>query len=263
MDVMTRETSLYKGDITILFDEKARNRYVVKETGKSPVGVTTVLGVLNKPALMTWPMYEAITYIREHAKKEPIEALLTNASKAYLKKGDKGKDTGKEAHGFFEQFLLHKDKEKFNYDGASPEAAQAITAFLRWYKENNPRIIGIEQIVYSKQNDYAGTFDCLLEIDGQTILCDWKTTNASKTAPKGIYSEYFLQLGAYSLAYEEDKLTSNISDLMVINCSKTGVLSTLRASELGLRVRDCEDMWLNVLKTYKFLQPLNKIIGEV
>src|SRR5579872_5924801 len=101
---MSVEHSLYNGQIKLFFNEKARNRYTVEGNGDphSPVGTTTVLTGLAKPALMTWPMWEALTYIKtvEKVTEEEIEI----ASKAYLVKSDTGKDTGKAVHAAIEAF---------------------------------------------------------------------------------------------------------------------------------------------------------------
>lgn len=93
----------------------------------------------------------------------------------------------------------------------------------------------------------------------------------------GIYPEAILQLGAYAKAYHEEETTRKevgtlrpkkgagwertsshtgeielaenievvqpllVDDLMVINTTKDGKVHTLRASELGLTVQDCEE----------------------
>lgn len=275
---MKKIFKLYNNSLTILFDDTTINRYVVEETGKSPVGVTTVLQTLNKPALMTWPLNEAIKSLREwlEAGQERGQKLtyqnvldsLLPASKAYLVKGDSGKDIGTQVHSAIEVFL------KGESPIVSPEAEKAFTAFVRWYKEQDIKPLAIERAIYSKKHNYAGTLDCLFKINGELVLCDFKTTNISRTAPLGVYPEYFLQLGAYNLAYREEKATRvdkivghNYADqfptnLMVIRVGKEGKVNTLRASEIGLSISDCEAKFLDVLSMYKFLTPLSKVLTE-
>jgi hypothetical protein len=263
-------TKLYNDTITVNFDPLARNRYLIAETGRSPVGVTTVLDTLSKPALMMWPMNEYDKYVRQFVQSGvPVdEPMLNEALHAYLIKGDTGKDVGKRVHGAIESHL------KGEHLDIPDDIQKPYKAFLGWVDKFKPEVLSIEKIVYSKANDYAGTFDAILRINGEVVLCDWKTTNASRTAPLGIYSEHFLQLGGYNLAYREEKFTrlhkelghnyadEYPTDLMVIRVGKEGVVNTLRASELGLTVRECEVKFLEVLKLYKMLAPLSKLIKE-
>lgn len=255
---MNKTVKLYNGKVTILFSDQARNRYVVEEDGHSPVGVTTVLSTLSKPALMTWPLYEGIEWL----KKNPDD--FEGAEKAYLIKSDKGKDTGTLIHSMIENFLLKQMGEiPAPLESNVTDGKKGYDCFTEWYEAQDIKPLAVESIVYSKANDYAGTYDCLLEIGGKVVLCDVKTTNASRTAPLGIYSEHFLQLGAYSLAHHEETPKEEISDLMIIRVGKDGVLNTLRASDLGLSVEFCQDAFLSVLGAYRFVTPLAKQLKDL
>jgi hypothetical protein len=260
---MTKEpvkktVKLYGGQINIEFNNLARNRYVVMEDGHSPVGVTSLLQILNKPALMTWPMFEAIAYLKINVGD------YEGAAKAYLTKSDKGKDVGTEVHKAIELYLGGKPYPLGNQlYGLSKEAFGAYEAFKNWFNLVKPKVLATEQIIYSKQCDYAGTYDALLEIDGQVVLCDVKTTNASRTAPLGIYPEYFLQLGAYALAHHEENPEQQIDDVMIIRVGKDGVLNTLRASELGFKLSYLEDTFKQLVQVYRMVTPLSKQLSEL
>lgn len=254
---MNKTVKLYNDTVTIFFNEKARNRYVVEKDGHSPVGTTTVLQILSKPALMTWPMYEAIEYLKKNGDD------WEGASKAYLKKSDKGKDTGTAIHAKIENFLKSITGESDRTPvSATEEIIKAWGAFHKWFTDSKAKPLAVENIVYSKKYDFAGTYDCLLEIDGKVVLCDIKTNNASRTAPLGVYSEHFLQLGAYSLAHHEENPMEVIEDLQIIRVGKDGVLNTLRASEVGLTVAACETAFAQLLSVYKVMTPLAKTLKE-
>lgn len=257
--------NLYNGSVTLDFHENG-HKYQVTENGvtTTPTGATTILRVLNKPALMTWPLNECIkalggTWSDDEkgwvvSEKTLTSELLNQAAKAYTRKSDKGMDTGKEVHAWIEQFLIT------GVGGAptpSLEAQKACLAFVDWFESQNIKVLATEQPVYSRKYGYAGTFDALLEIDGKVVLVDIKTTNVSRTAPLGIYPENFLQLGAYSLAHTEES-GQVVDDLMIINASKTGKLSTLRASEIGLSVKDCESSFLDCLKLFNMMNTLGE-----
>jgi hypothetical protein len=264
---MIKTYKLYNDTVTLHFNNVARNRYVIEETKLSPVGVTTILGTLNKPALMTWPLNEAIKKLTPKIGKVLTEDDLALAKKAYLDKSDKGKDTGALIHSAIESYLRGK-KLVLDESIVAP-----IEAFKKWFKESKAKVLGLEQTVYSRDYNYCGTFDAILEIDGQIVLVDWKSTNISYSAPRGIYAENFYQLGAYNFAYREEKATRTdktkdfakqfATDLMVVRVGKEGVIHTLRASELGLTVSDCEQVFMNLLMVYRHMTPLIKTIGEL
>lgn len=246
-----KTVKLYDGKVTVEFSSLARNRYVILEDGHSPVGVTTILQSIAKPGLALWPMYEALEWLKTH--KDDYEG----AEKAYTIKSDKGKDVGTQVHTWVEAYL-----QRVAPKTVQPELLKPVKAFDGWFKENNPKVLATEQIIYSKQYDYAGTYDALLEISGKVVLCDVKTTNASRSAPLGIYPEYFLQLGGYALAHHEENPLEKIDDLMIIRVGKDGKLNTLRASELGFKIDYLEDTFKKLVELYKFMTPLAKQLSE-
>lgn len=247
-----KTVALYDDTIHIEFSNNARNRYVILETGSSPTGVTTMLSLLSKgEGLMLYPLYQGIEWLKKH--KDDWEG----AAKAYTIKSDKGKNVGSEVHKLIEDFLTIG-----NVLHPAGDASKPFVSFMDWFAATKPKVLATEQIIYSKEYDYAGTYDALLEIDGKVVLCDVKTTNNSRVAPHGIYPEMFLQLGAYAAAHKEEHPLEIIDDVMIIRVSKTGELNTLRASELGLKLDYLEDTFKHVVQAYKMIKPLQKILME-
>lgn len=254
----TKTVKLYDDTLTIHFSNKARNRYMIEETQNSPVGVTTILQLLSKDGLMLWPLWEGVEWLKTH--KDDYEGAL----KAYTIKSDSGKSVGTEVHAAIESFLILEKVKKSNVRAiaGSTEIEKPLKAFLGWFDEVQPKVLATEQIIYSKELDYAGTFDALLEIDGEVVLCDVKTTNLSRSAPLGIYPEMFLQLGGYCLAHHEEFPEQQIDDLMIIRVGKEGKLYTLRASELGFTPKLLEDTFRQLVQLYRFMTPLKKVLTE-
>lgn len=261
----TKTVKLYDDTLTVHFSNKARNRYMIEETQNSPVGVTTILQLLSKDGLMLWPLWEGVEWLKTH--KDDYEGAL----KAYTIKSDSGKSVGMEVHSAVENFLVALRLAQaegidagdfFQVDTGIPEATKAYNAFIGWAEKLKPKVLATEQIIYSKELDYAGTFDAMLEIDGEVVLCDVKTTNLSRTAPLGIYPEMFLQLGGYSLAHHEEYPEQQIDDLMIIRVGKEGKLYTLRASELGFTPKLLEDTFRQLVQLYRFMTPLKKKLSE-
>lgn len=260
------ERDLYNGKYHMVHNPNARGRaprYKVNDELK-PKGVTTILGKTLAKDLMQWAVDCACDYLRG---KLPVitEADLTEAAKAFAYKRDSGASTGSEAHAMVESYLKGKTASP-----QSQEAVNAYNAFVQWFEEMTPTVVNVEEVIFSETHQYAGTYDCMLEIDGKVILGDLKTTNASRKAPNGIYAEYFIQLGAYAMAHEEQRKYEEanggtklrkIDDLMVISAKKNGKMDTITASELGLTVEECGELFRDVVTLHNFLETTTKELG--
>jgi hypothetical protein len=231
-----------------------------------PKGVTTLMGQTLAKDLTGWAVSCCVD---ELAEKLPLitQEDLDLAAKAYTRKRDTGANTGSEAHALVEQLLK---TGAVDLSESSAEASLAFGAFRTWYEVTTPEILGVEEVIYSEQYDYAGTYDALMRIDGKVTLTDFKTTNPSRKAPQGIYAENFIQLGAYAGAHEEQRKYEEahggtklepIEDLMVLSGKKNGVFNAMSASELGLSVQDCIDMFHRVINLYNFLTFTTRALG--
>src|SRR3990167_4843288 len=97
------------------FNEK---EHLYELDGKPMTGVTTILSVIAKPALIQWAANEAVKYITEHIAelltfpivKENVDKILEEARNAHRRKkedaGSKGTDIHKEIEGMIKVFLL-------------------------------------------------------------------------------------------------------------------------------------------------------------
>lgn len=262
------ERKMYKGEVHLIHNPDAKGsapRYKIMEGDKiiaKPKGVTTILGQTLAKDLISWAVGMAQDYLRE---KLPVitEQDLEQAGRAYMVRRDAGASTGTEAHAMVENYL-----KGLTQTSGSKEATNAYHAFVEWFESETPTVINVEEVIYSKEHEFAGTYDCMLEIDGKVVLCDLKTTNTSKKAPQGIYAENFIQLGAYAMAHEEqrkyegeDSKLREIDDLMVISAKKDGKLDIMSASTLGLSVKECGEMFKRVVNIYHFLAQVSKQMG--
>lgn len=266
MSSQNLRTLLYGGETEVVFKEKS-HRYYIDGQWLKDASVTTILGkVLSKDGLMLWAMEMALKHLET---KLPVVTLadLADARLAHVKRRDHGADTGTIVHALAEQLLRG---EKLVYDDHPEEVQNAIKAFADWYAGSQPEVLGVEQIVYSRALNYVGTFDSLLKIDDKVYLADLKTTNASREAPEGVYASYFIQLGAYALAYEEQRQYEmahggsnlyEIDDLLVISCKKNGKFHLKSASDVGLSVADCQQRWMDVVNLYRFQKQAKAALG--
>lgn len=268
------ERDLYGGNIHLVHNPNARGRaprYVVsypKDPSvdqEKPKGVTTIQGQTLAKDLVGWAVGAACDYIRT---KIPVvtEEDVVNASHEYERLRDAGGSTGSEAHALIEGFL----KKDGVAPKGTPEAMNAYNAFVKWFNEFKPEVVNVEEVIYSQAFKYAGTYDCMLKIDGKVVLCDVKTTNPSRKAPDGVYAENFIQLGAYALAHEEQRQYEEanggtslvkIEDLMVISAKKNGVMNIVTASDLGLSVVECGEMFKRVINLHGFMAYVTSKLG--
>ena len=183
--------------------------HTVYKTGDSirVPSVTTILGVLSKPALIPW------------ANRLGLQGI---DSSKYV---DRLATIGTLAHYWIECYL---NNEEPNLDQYSPEekdlASNSVLKFLEWYDGINPKVIATELRLVSEAHRFGGTVDCICEIEGRGIgLLDIKTS-------KAIYQEHLYQLAAYwKLALEQG-----------YNVKWVSVIQVGRNPEEGFSVRHCK-----------------------
>jgi hypothetical protein len=231
-----------------------------------PKGVTTILGATLAKDFVSWAldcMAEVLMDKIPVITKEDIE----DAKLESTRRRDSGASTGTDAHAMVEAYLKGQTPDLAS---ATVESANAYGAFVKWFEQVEPEIINVEEVIYSEEFEFAGTYDCMLKVDGRVYLADLKTTNSSRKAPNGVYAEYFIQLGAYALAHDEQRLYEEknggtkllpIEGLMVISAKKNGKLDIVTETDLGLTLDDCKGMFKRVVNLFTFLNYTTKQLG--
>lgn len=246
------------------FDEA---RHLYKLNDKPITGVTSILGLLAKPALIQWAANKAIEAVDSqgetwsNGKKEEIrldKSLLDNCRFAHRGGKEKGAKFGKELHKLAEQYL-----HTLMGSNASPRAPRglggAFKSFKTWCKKNKVTPLKVEEKVYSKRYWYAGTFDFLAEINGEIVLADIKTSSR-------VYPENFFQLAAYENALNEmmarekgedweNHLERWVTKHLILNVRKDGKIFEKWSTDYELNRR----AFMGLLEVYKRLGELNAI----
>lgn len=170
--------------------------------------VTTIIGALDKPALVHWSAIETAKAAVNSATtwQAILESDGEQAAVDYLKgarfrrpRGQRSAaELGTEVHAACEQYAL---------SGTRPDTDDEVSPFVdqfdRFLQEFQPEYQATEVTVYSPTYGYAGTCDGFLTIDGQRLIIDYKTSRDSTDArgkAKGPYPEVALQLAAYRYA---------------------------------------------------------------
>jgi len=151
---------------------KAHQRYYTSEHKQVP-GATTVLNVLNKPALVKW------------ANNLGLQGIDSS------KYTDKTAEIGTIAHYLVECELKKETPDLGEYSKNDIDKAEnAVLKFYDWEKQHKLEQVHSEMQLVSNQYGYGGTIDCYCLLDGKWTLIDFKTC-------KAIWDEHLYQLAAY------------------------------------------------------------------
>lgn len=177
-------------------DFKASHTVYKNAAGKRVPGVTTVLGLLNKPALLKWAW---------QLGKDGLEMERTRQAAA---------DIGTVAHALCEAHLRGMELDRSNI--APDMIDKAETSFLRfldWWDKEGLEVIHSELEMVSESMQVGGTLDILAKrADGRLVVIDLKTS-------KGIYDEMLVQAATYSAMYEECH-GAPVSDVFIVRIGK-------------------------------------------
>lgn len=157
---------------------QAHVRYYTEDGTQVP-GVTTVLGVLAKPALVPWANRMGLQGI-DTSKYVDEAAAVGTLAHALIAESLGGE---KVAHGDFTADQLAR-------------AQHGVAAFEKWRAGHVLKVELIEAQLVSEAHQYGGTIDLLALIDEVLELVDIKTSS-------GIWPEHAWQLSAYWKLLEE------------------------------------------------------------
>ncbi|NQT48675.1 MAG: hypothetical protein HQ578_06840 [Chloroflexi bacterium] len=157
---------------------KVHTVYKTQE-GKRVPSVTTILGVLGKPALIEW------------AWKMGLEG------QDYKKVRDEAGDAGTLAHYLILCHLRGEEPDTSEYAPAQLTLAEnSFLSYLEWERVHKLDTEMVEEPLVSEVNGFGGTADWVGFLDDKFTLIDFKTG-------KAIYSEMIYQVAAYKALLTE------------------------------------------------------------
>lgn len=191
---------------TIAKQSRQHTVYKTKDGTRVP-GVTTILNVLAKPALIRW------------ANNMGLQGIDTS------KYVDRAAQAGTAAHGMIECHLTGKefDRSPFPADLLSL-AENGYIKYLDWEKGHEIKEAQSEMPLVSERYRYGGTIDMYCLLDGVPTLIDFKTNSS------GIYDEMKHQVIAYLKLLEENGFP--VKKVMIIRLDKSDVMD-LETREIG------------------------------
>jgi genome maintenance exonuclease 1 len=162
-------------------------RYYTLPDGTKLPSVTTVLGAQKKASIMAW---------RKRVGEEKANAISRKAS-----------GRGTNVHTLCERYLNNE-----SLGDIMPDAKEMFVSIKPILNRIN-NIHYQEQTLWSTQLGMAGRVDCIAEFDGELSVIDFKTS--AKVKSKEDIQDYFQQVTAYALMYEE-LIISPIDQLVII-----------------------------------------------
>lgn len=199
-------------------------------------GVTGILNIISKPALVPWATKEALKSAeralvgrlngKESSKitlnKTWIEDVIKDAKKKPTEIKEDAADLGTQAHAVFDAIILHKPIPQVD-----DRLIQTIGKFQDWLKDTNIKFLIGDTSIASRAYGYGGALDAVGFIGDDAVLVDFKTSN-------GIYDTYALQVAAYVQSFFET---------YGIRCKRAVIVRFGKEKEKGVPI-EFEAKWL-------------------
>ena len=270
------------------------HRYRVTSGGEFVPGVTSIIGVVEKPQLMWSAAAIAAEAVIENARRKKTivakhrEWLIASRGKtdAAIKKrtlGNMGSDNEVFAHWARGEFRRQWDAKadrgtrvhtigeawaKGEVIETLDEDAPWVDALEQFHRDYKPKFRLVECIVINAQYEYGGRFDFIAELDGPdaqgVFLCDYKTG--------GHYSfDVALQASGYMHArlatWSDDGALSGWTMLPVLDGARTiylgddGNVSVVNPFE-RIDYDDAWDAFRACRKVHAMQKKINKQLGR-
>jgi hypothetical protein len=212
---------------------KAHQIYRLKDKSRV-VGVTTVVGVLDKPALVPW------------ANRIGLQGIEV---RKYV---DDKADIGTLAHAMIIDRLLGRETDTSDYSQNQIDAAEnACLSFYEWQKTHDLTIIQAELPLVSEVHKFGGQFDIYGQLNGSKELIDLKTGS-------GIYEEHYYQVGGYDILLGQNNFV--VDQIRILNIPRSED-ENFQEVVLSDRTRELAgDMFLDCLKIYNRKKEVRKLL---
>lgn len=219
-------------------DRSTRRIYKTQSGIKVP-GVTTVLGVLNKPALLDWAAKEE----RKGVMDCMLNKKILPEKHFYTTLRDTAASIGTICHFMCECHLkgMQADLSDFPVDQVKL-AENGFIKFLQFWDNSGFKVMTTEQALVHDALEYGGTIDIIcMDNDGKNVLLDLKTS-------KSIYPEYWSQVSAYREMWNFNSV-NRISRCIIIRIGKDEAndLEVIEKNELDSHY----NLFLGSLMCYK------------
>jgi ATP-dependent exoDNAse (exonuclease V) beta subunit len=197
----------------------------------------------------------SVTSILQATQSEEKKASLANwrarvgVAEANRIKND-ASSRGTSMHGFIEKYLLGQlNLELLEIENKSKKMADEIIE--HGIKGKLSEIWGTESCLYYP-GKYAGTCDAVGVYEGQETIIDFKQSNKPKK--EEWIEDYYLQLGAYSLAHNVVH-NSKITQGIVLLCTVDNLFQDFRIQ--GAKLEEYQNKFLEKVEKFYHQRNMN------
>ena len=197
----------------------------------------------------------SVTSILQATQSEEKKASLANwkarvgVAEANRIKND-ASSRGTSMHGFLEKYLLGQlNLELLEIENKSKKMADEIIE--QGIKNKLSEIWGTEATLYYP-GKYAGTCDAVGVYEGQETIIDFKQSNKPKK--EEWIEDYYLQLGAYSLAHNVVH-NSKITQGIVLLCTVDNLFQDFRIQ--GIKLEEYQNKFLEKVEQFYHQRNIN------
>ena len=198
----------------------------------------------------------SVTSILQATQSEEKKASLANwkarvgAAEANRIKND-ASSRGTSMHSHLEKYLLGQLNLELIEEEASKSKKMADEIIEQGIKGKLSEIYGIEATLFYP-NKYAGTCDAVGVYEGQETIIDFKQSNKPKK--EEWIEDYYLQLGAYSLAHNVVH-NSKITQGIVLLCTVDNLFQDFRIQ--GEKLEEYQNKFLEKVEQYYHQRNMN------
>jgi len=198
----------------------------------------------------------SVTSILQATQSEEKKASLANwkarvgAAEANRIKND-ASSRGTSMHSHLEKYLLGQLNLELLEEEASKSKKMADEIIEQGIKGKLSEIYGIEATLYYP-GKYAGTCDAVGVYEGQETIIDFKQSNKPKK--EEWIEDYYLQLGAYSLAHNAVH-NSKITQGIVLLCTVDNLFQDFRIQ--GEKLEEYQNKFLEKVEQYFHQRNMN------
>jgi hypothetical protein len=198
----------------------------------------------------------SVTSILQATQSEEKKASLANwkarvgAAEANRIKND-ASSRGTSMHSHLEKYLLGQLNLELLEEEASKSKKMADEIIEQGIKGKLSEIYGTEATLYYPSK-YAGTCDAVGVYEGQETIIDFKQSNKPKK--EEWIEDYYLQLGAYSLAHNVVH-NSKITQGIVLLCTVDNLFQDFRIQ--GKKLEEYQNKFLEKVEQYYHQRNMN------
>ena len=224
------------------------NKFIYPKSMRSTVNGSRIYAV-NQEKL------PSVTSILQATQSEEKKASLANwkarvgvAESNRIK--NEASSRGTSMHAFLEKYLLGQmNLELLEEDNKSKKMADEIIE--QGIKGKLSEIYGTESCLYYP-GKYAGTCDAVGVYEGQETIIDFKQSNKPKK--EEWIEDYYLQLGAYSLAHNV-VFNSRITQGIVLLCTVDNLFQDFRVQ--GTKLEEYQNKFLEKVEQFYHQRNMN------